>query len=90
MFTLTSDPQHVVGVHVVYPLAGALPDDSPNPKREIGRHQMDEAKPKETILLYTYSTVYYITNNLLVFFIACYPIYSDSPRKSSNMALLAH
>ena len=46
--TLTFDPEHVVRVDMVYPLAGALPDDSPHPQREVRRHQVDKSKPEST------------------------------------------
>ena len=36
-----------VGVHVVDPLVGGLPDDDPDPEREVGGHQVDEPEPGE-------------------------------------------
>ena len=49
--TLTFDPEHVVRVDMVYPLAGALPDDSPHPQREVRRHQVDKSKPELTYMV---------------------------------------
>ena len=36
-----------VRVHVVDPLVGGLPDDDPDPEREVGGHQVDEPEPGE-------------------------------------------
>ena len=36
-----------VGVDVVDPLVGGLPDDDPDPEREVGGHQVDEPEPGE-------------------------------------------
>ena len=36
-----------VGVDVVDPLVGGLPDDDADPEREVGGHQVDEPEPGE-------------------------------------------
>ena len=36
-----------LGVHVVDPLVGRLPDHDPDPEAEVGRHQVDEPEPGE-------------------------------------------
>ena len=36
-----------VRVHVVDPLVGGLPDDDPDPEREVGRHEVDEPEPSK-------------------------------------------
>ena len=46
MYLCTFDTKDAVWVHVVDPLAGALPDDVPHPQRQVRRHQVDEAKPE--------------------------------------------
>ena len=34
-----------LGVHVMDPLVGRLPDHDPDPEAEVGRHQVDEPEP---------------------------------------------
>ena len=34
-------------MNVVDPLVGGLPDDGPDPEREVGGHQVHEAEPRE-------------------------------------------
>ena len=36
-----------LGVNVVDPLVGRLPDDDPDPEREVGRHEVDEPEPSK-------------------------------------------
>jgi hypothetical protein len=47
MYSLTFDAEKAVGVHVVDPLAGTLPDDSPHPERQVCRHQVNKPEPEQ-------------------------------------------
>ena len=42
---VTAEAVDGLGVHVVDPLVGGLPDDDPDPEAEVGRHQVNEAEP---------------------------------------------
>ncbi len=50
MYSLTFDAEKAVGVHVVDPLAGALPDDGPHPQRQVCRHQVNKPEPEQYFL----------------------------------------
>jgi hypothetical protein len=47
MYSLTFDAEKAVRVHVVDPLAGTLPDDSPHPQRQVRRHQVNKPEPEQ-------------------------------------------
>jgi hypothetical protein len=47
MYSLTFDAEKAVRVHVVDPLAGTLPDDSPHPERQVCRHQVNKPEPEQ-------------------------------------------